>query len=322
MLKIRIKSNGKEISTIEFSNEYAKGNEILLENYIDDSIDKYFDISSNEIPFELLITLEDQTKLKITLENEFGLPYVNILYCEKHYHKRLSIDELITIGSLALDMLKIDSIFILGHEVKITPALDKKNLDEAIGLINDEILNGSDCGSDTTRVGLINFDWTIVQPLSYIEEKIKYLEENNEVVFEHNQKLFKVHLRCDEEYDWSVFDFQDYVEGDAFNNEDGGFFEGTASQLINMLIDENTENSTNLNKKTEKYYSIIKVAYYPTISGDIKQMIFENVTPSLNGDDTKHYQLDSILDLNLKLEGKDKQIFEQFKKDSIDYIEM
>jgi len=71
---------------------------------------------------------------------------------------------------------------------------------------------------------------------AYLLAKIEILEKHDSVVFENEQIIYQIFQRDDGDYEYSFYNFDDFIDGDELNAMDGGICTGSAKDAVFMVI--------------------------------------------------------------------------------------
>lgn len=136
------------------------------------------------------------------------------------------------------DFTKI--ITIQNQEVEITRGStiipDPHMMEKLIDDISWELNKFRDSG--IVEFNKEGYSWKIIQPKSYLDEKVEILENKDEVVFEQDCMIYAISKSTEGGYEINMYDLHadNFIAGDTLDADDGGHCSGNAKDAVYFML--------------------------------------------------------------------------------------
>ena len=126
------------------------------------------------------------------------------------------------------------------YEIRITRATniipDPYVMDKLIDDISWELNKFRDSG--LVKFNKEGYKWEIIEPKSYLEQKVEILKEKGEVVFEHNCMIYAISQSSEGGYEINMYDLHanNFISGDTLDSDDGGHCDGNAKAAVYFML--------------------------------------------------------------------------------------
>jgi hypothetical protein len=126
------------------------------------------------------------------------------------------------------------------HEIRITRKTtkipDPYIMDKLIDDISWELNKFRDSG--LVKFNNESYKWEMIEPKSYLEQKVEILEDKGEVVFEHDCMIYTISQSCEGGYEINMYDMHtdNFISGDTLDADDGGHCDGNAKDAVYFML--------------------------------------------------------------------------------------